>query len=964
MTHTQSTRHMRAGAFVLTLSAAAALGQIDATYIGPWGGQFEEPTHWDIGVVPVNTLTDTYNVIVPDSNYCHWSLMTGSFQVDDLSLGNQSYMDIFAGVDLTVLGDANYAGSFMRLYGGNLTLTNPNGLDNINARMIHAEQGAQLTLASTSYSSDGLGLVQLSAHYAGTNWNGSSLQTLTLQANAGAHLQAWYGGAVLDLSNVTSITWAGPGQLYAYAYDGTIDLSSLLTTDGPVRLHADLNGIVDVGNASLPQLTRIDCHHGSTINAPNVTTLEGVHYIVRGLNTVNLGAIASIDGAQFDIGEGATYTTTPTSYSAVGYGTRTPFAAQHAGSSIDASSIQSLELDATGHMNLNAWYGGAQLDLSGLDTITGGTGQLYAYAYDGSIDLSDLDSVAVRARIRSELNSTVDLGSTVVFDQLESLEVLSGSTINAPTLNDLEGVNITIASPSAMLNLGPNPQIQGAQFNVSNGANYTIPATSYSAVGYGTRTPFHAQHQNTVLDASAVQSLQLDATGNINLYSWYSGPHLDLSGLQTVTGGSGKLYVYAYDGTIDLTGLQNVEVRTHLDVDANGSISVSPTASFAAIEQIDVHHGGTMNLPGLTSLDNIFLNLIGTYTFNTGPITSADAARLWISEGAVYALPSAVVSYQTPTYNTTIFQALHAGSVLDLSSLDTIDVTPFHGYDVNAWYSGAHINLSNLNTIQGSYSPTYRLYFYAYDGSIDLSGLEHSEVNLSFNADAGGTITVGTDCVVMGGHPLIAVNNSTLVCGGNLIATAQGGANYHFDTGNVIMNGPGINIFEVAAEDVGLPVDGSELDDFRVGHLVIGDAAGFQTVVELRDCFDNGHRAGGTPEALYITGIDGQPGLEIASNAILALHGVQVYNWDGTQWVHLNALFGPGDQCISYAGGTLCLGDCEADFNRDGSLDFFDVLSFLSAFSGAELRADFTCDGTLDFFDVLEFLGDFSAGCP
>ncbi|KAA0213535.1 MAG: hypothetical protein DYG94_12875 [Leptolyngbya sp. PLA3] len=103
------------------------------------------------------------------------------------------------------------------------------------------------------------------------------------------------------------------------------------------------------------------------------------------------------------------------------------------------------------------------------------------------------------------------------------------------------------------------------------------------------------------------------------------------------------------------------------------------------------------------------------------------------------------------------------------------------------------------------------------------------------------------------------------------------------------------------------------------------------------DCYNNGQRVGGTPEVLYITGIGGAPELEIASNATLVLNDIETYNWDGTQWVHLNALFGPSDRCISYAGGQLCIGVCNADFNRDGNLDFF---------------------------DVQEFLGDFSAGCP
>ncbi len=55
---------------------------------------------------------------------------------------------------------------------------------------------------------------------------------------------------------------------------------------------------------------------------------------------------------------------------------------------------------------------------------------------------------------------------------------------------------------------------------------------------------------------------------------------------------------------------------------------------------------------------------------------------------------------------------------------------------------------------------------------------------------------------------------------------------------------------------------------------------------------------------------------------------------------------------------------CLADLNGDGTLDFFDVSAFLTAFNNGDLAADFTNDGTLDFFDISAFLGAFSAGCP
>ncbi|MEZ6164507.1 MAG: GC-type dockerin domain-anchored protein [Phycisphaerales bacterium] len=55
---------------------------------------------------------------------------------------------------------------------------------------------------------------------------------------------------------------------------------------------------------------------------------------------------------------------------------------------------------------------------------------------------------------------------------------------------------------------------------------------------------------------------------------------------------------------------------------------------------------------------------------------------------------------------------------------------------------------------------------------------------------------------------------------------------------------------------------------------------------------------------------------------------------------------------------------CPADLNNDGSLNFFDVSAFLSAFQSQDPIADFNGDGLFNFFDVSAFLIAYNAGCP
>lgn len=54
---------------------------------------------------------------------------------------------------------------------------------------------------------------------------------------------------------------------------------------------------------------------------------------------------------------------------------------------------------------------------------------------------------------------------------------------------------------------------------------------------------------------------------------------------------------------------------------------------------------------------------------------------------------------------------------------------------------------------------------------------------------------------------------------------------------------------------------------------------------------------------------------------------------------------------------------CPADFNCDGTADFFDYLDFADAYSGNWPGADFNGDGFIDFFDYLDFVDAYSAGC-
>ncbi|MFI4897205.1 MAG: GC-type dockerin domain-anchored protein [Phycisphaerales bacterium JB059] len=61
-------------------------------------------------------------------------------------------------------------------------------------------------------------------------------------------------------------------------------------------------------------------------------------------------------------------------------------------------------------------------------------------------------------------------------------------------------------------------------------------------------------------------------------------------------------------------------------------------------------------------------------------------------------------------------------------------------------------------------------------------------------------------------------------------------------------------------------------------------------------------------------------------------------------------------------GETACVADLAAP---QGTLDFSDVVAFLTAYGIGDLSVDFAePSGVLDFSDIIVFLGEYGAGCP
>ena len=95
-------------------------------------------------------------------------------------------------------------------------------------------------------------------------------------------------------------------------------------------------------------------------------------------------------------------------------------------------------------------------------------------------------------------------------------------------------------------------------------------------------------------------------------------------------------------------------------------------------------------------------------------------------------------------------------------------------------------------------------------------------------------------------------------------------------------------------------------------------------------------------------------------------NGTEFYGqipWYATGWNDNSDL--PGDDPCYPLVEIITVTGCPADFDGDGTVDFFDYDAFVVCFEDPDCtNADFDGDGTVDFFDYDAFVGAFETPCP
>jgi hypothetical protein len=871
---------------ILLLAAADAGALTTATWTGGAGTtSYNNPANWDTPDVPVNTLTETYAVVIPGGVTVEFDV-PGVQEVTDFQLGSDATLVVNPGRSLTVL---DFAEVYGRVTTDNGTFDAPAPAAQFpgNEARAHVSGGGAIAIAAPSYSSTGLSsrgtYAILSADGAGSVLDLSSLAALFDNHNYTAYEQRHQitatNSGVVDLSGVQSIS--GPTR------EGSDRLDIVITTNGNVMLDAlqsttagtgevrfDLNlpsytlpsltdanqtrfiladamtlhvpvlethngeGFTLGDNATvdaplLESLTWSEIHPGAgaTFDAPNLVDISGTVVNVSPAWTLQNATIVNLDNARLSVSGGAQFGTAfsdiaAASYSSAGLsgrGTYAVLSADGTGSVLDLSSLTTL-LD---NHNYTAYEQRHQV------VATNG----------GVVDLSNVQSISGPTREEDDrLDIVVNTGGDVVLGALQSTTAGTGEV-----RFDLDVPTYTLPALETTVN---------TQFNVADGRTLNLPLlVSHNGEGYGL--------------------------------------------------GDGAL------------------------VDAPSLVSLTNAVLSAGA-------GATFDAPNLVDISGSVVNPSPAWTLTRGTLANLDNARVSVSGGLVFDDISAA-SYSSAglsgrgTY--AVLAADGTGSVLDLSSLTTLlDNHNYAAYEQRHQVvatDGGLVNLSNVQSIAGPMRESQdRLDFIVNTGGhIDLSSLQSVTTGngeVRFVVSAGGQLTLGEVTVTDDFSLSVADNTSRVdfVGGLNLdatsdlnvsgLATVALGGHFSFDyTDEAAMacdeavfqfDGGGQQWLEVGGEDLG-PAGLAGTGNFGIAQLVVGGSGA--TEVLLVDAIDNGNRA--SNEALYLYGSGGLDGLDVLTGSTLVIGDINVYALIDGEQIHVNEWFGESVTSVAFRDGWVAL---------------------------------------------------------
>ncbi len=681
------------------LSAAVALAAglpLQAADIANWTpgttpGNYNEPAHWDVGVVPLNTAARSYVVEIPGGAQVTYDV-AGSGEVDAFRLGQDASFTLDGTRAFVVRGISILNGT-VTVNGAGAVFRSDEAMATLGERArLVATAGGHISVAAPSFAlandwrahrelllADGAGSVlnlgSMKSLTAYGGWNGAWDYTVTAR-----------NGGVLDLSGLTTLT--GPRTDTYNNNDfltlrvqsgGTLKLDGLLKIQRRTRLIAEEDWtlpalqVVEQGwllpaagvTLDLPEFLRmeqgrVEVPDGTVINAPKLTALRNTTLVLEPGARINAPQVSDLSGSVIELEPGETV-----QFGTVSQVDRMSFTARVTPAFGFSAVSYALPADWREHRRiLEADGAGVTLDVSSLNTITTEGGWNGAWNY--------------------------------------TVTAKNGATL------DLSGLTTAIGPRQNSFN-----RDDWLTFQVQNGGHLDL--SSLSSVSR--RVAFRPEAG----EALALPALE-EATGSV-YFNILSGTTVDLPRLRRADG-------------------------VRFDVDFAGRINAPALADLTGVS-LNVQPGGVFEAPAVTDVSRSTLPLGGGESVTLGPINTLDGVSIVMSGPAPltvtatnYALPA---DYQA---HRAIFHANGAGANLDVSSLRTLRTEGAWGgawdYFVQA-ENGGVVDLSGLVSAIGPRTDTYDhndwLSFHLKNGGrIELSSLATVDRRVRFTAEESWTL--------------------------------------------------------------------------------------------------------------------------------------------------------------------------------------------------------------------------------
>jgi allophanate hydrolase subunit 2 len=762
--------------------------QFSAVWINPSGGNFNDPTNWDTGAVPV--ATDDVYINVPTNAVI--TVSSGTVQVN--SLLSENALTLSGGVlqvatTLEVDNTFTISGGTLRgatvlpgLGGQGVTVTGSASLDGVTL-------DANLSMTQPAYST--LTVVN-GLTVGGTITLGGYANTLTLsgsQTLSGTGSVVVNGSyATISIPTGTTFTVGSHVTIRGQAANTTISGDTLvnqgaLSVSGPGNsLAVNLSSFTDSGTASAAV--------GGSLSLSSVTGTLGTITLTGANSAVSVSGTNYTIATSYGVSSGQSLTFTGTFSTA-------------AGVALTAANA-TLGLGTPG--TADAWTAGTV-------TVTGGKLNLGGSASSlGSLSLTAADLNIVGTYTTAQLSSlltgnTLSVGTGGVLDNTGNTLSLAG-TAGSLTLGGgtLKGGTVAATGGARVVALGgtPGSALDGVTLNsdldLTQGATVTVldglTANGNVLMNGPSASDINFSGSQTLAGTGAI----LLGADNNNTLEVHPGDTLTIGAGFTVRGQNGRIggYNYYYYANYYYYSSPSGAVVNQGTIAADtvsGTINLNLT-SFTNQGTLKVANGETLNVNGLTG------NLGGVQL-------SGNASQLNVN-GTGYAVdqPLSVGAGQTVALGGTWHNSNAVtvnGGTLNLSGTWTNDALPLNGVTVNV-YSGFHDG-------QGGGAPYSNL-----AGTFTANDISFGASQNNFNwhpfglGGFGADITASINVAAAGTYafPLTSDDGSLLFIDGTQVVNNGGDHGANTVTGSVALSA-GTHTLEVQFEENGSGGSGVDL---------------------------------------------------------------------------------------------------------------------------------------------------------